>query len=84
MNDSAGEGRRPGEGGREPRQMSEPETGGGRSLWLREVVQEEGKQRLKRRKKKSRRWPFPGTDRQKERRRWRSEPTSQAGRSRSP
>lgn len=81
MNDSAGEGRRPGEGGREPRQMPEPETEG-RRLWLTEVVQEEGKQRLKRRKKKSRRWPFPETDRQTEPRRWRSEPSSQPGRSR--
>lgn len=80
VNDSAGEGRGRGEGGREPRQMPEPETEG-RRLRRREVVQEEGKQRLKRRKKKSRRWPFPETHRQTEPRRWRSEPSSQPGRS---
>lgn len=81
MNDSAGEGRRRGEGGREPRQMPEPETEG-RRLRRREVVQEEGKPRLKRRKRKSRRLPFPETHRQTEPRRWRSEPSSPPGRSR--
>lgn len=60
--------------------MPEPETEGRRPR-LREVVQEEGNQRLKRRKKKNRRRPFPETNRQMEPRRWRSQPSSQRGRS---
>lgn len=49
MNDSAGEGRRGGEGGREPRLMQEPETEGPR-LRLGEVVREEREEGIQRRK----------------------------------
>lgn len=58
VNDSAGEGRRRGAGGWEPRQMPEPETEERRPR-LREVVQEEGNQRLKMRKKKEQEAAIP-------------------------
>lgn len=82
LNDSAGEGRRRRAGDRESRQMQgagSRETEGRRPR-LREIVQKEGNQRLKRRKKKYRRRPFQEMDRQTEPRRWRSRLSLQPGR----